>query len=321
MVKKMVRSCIKPLNILVTGGAGFIGSHITDAYIGEGHRVTVIDNLYSGKKKNLNPRAHFLKVDIRNRRQLALAFQKGHFDVVSHHAAQMDVRKSVADPVFDAEINIFGLLNILEECRLHKVKKIIFSSSGGTIYGECDRRKAPPEKAIPQPLSPYGITKLASEFYIKTYGELHGLHYCILRYANVYGPRQDPHGEAGVVAIFSLRMLQDEPVVIFGDGCQARDYVNVKDVVAANVLALSRKITKGLFNIGTHRLTSVNELFTLMAQNATYEKNPVYQPARAGELMNSFLDISQARRELGWSPRTPLKQGLAETLDFFRTIR
>jgi len=309
---------IKPLRILVTGGAGFIGSHIVDAYIQEGHRVTVLDNLSTGKKKNLNPRAVFRRLDIRNRRSLSEAFRAGRFDAVNHLAAQMDVRKSVEDPVHDADINIFGLLNILEECRLQKVKKILFSSSGGTIYGECNPRKPATENAASRPLSPYGIAKLASEFYIKSYGELHGLEYCILRYANVYGPRQDPFGEAGVVAIFSNHMLANEPLVIFGNGRQSRDFVNVKDVAAANVLALSGHVKKELFNIGTGRLTSVNELFHSMTRGLPYDRKPHRKPARAGELLTSVLDISRARRVLRWTPRVPLQQGLEATVAFFR---
>ena len=308
----------RPLKILVTGGAGFIGSHVADAYIEAGHRVSVIDDLSNGKKENLNSRARFLRIDVRDRRRLAGLFRAGRFDVVNHLAAQIDVRKSVADPAYDADINIFGLLNLLEECRLHKVKKIIFSSSGGTIYGECDERRPPSESAPARPLSPYGIAKLASEFYIKAYGELRGLDYCILRYANVYGLRQDPFGEAGVVAIFSKRMLTDEPVAVFGSGRQSRDFVNVKDVAAANVLALSNNIKRGLFNIGTGRAVSVNELFRLMAHCVPYRKKPVHKPARPGELMTSVLNASEARRTLKWQPRISLQDGLRETIDFFR---
>jgi UDP-glucose 4-epimerase len=310
----------RALKILVTGGAGFIGSHIVDAYIKAGHEVTVIDNLSNGKKGNLNSRAEFLPFDIRNRRQIERAFKKGRFDVVNHHAAQIDVRKSVADPVHDAQINILGLLNILEECRAKKVKKIVFASSGGTIYGECDKRRPASEGAEARPLSPYGIAKLASEFYIKTYGAMHGLRFCILRYANVYGPRQDPFGEAGVVAIFSCRILNNKPVTIFGDGRQSRDFVCVKDVAAANLSALSKNVKAGLFNIGTGLSTNVNELFSLMAKSVSYDKDPSHKPIREGELMTSVLNISKARRLLGWTPETPLKKGLLQTVEFFRNI-
>ncbi len=302
------------MKILVTGGAGFIGSHIVDAYISLGHRVTVLDNFSSGRKANLNRKAVVVKGDVQAPTLKAL-FARSKFDVVNHHAAQIDVRKSVTDPAFDARVNILGLLNILELSRATGVKKIIFSSSGGTYYGECTRPGR--ETDFPRPLSPYGITKMASEYYIRAYHALHGLNFTILRYGNVYGPRQDPHGEAGVVAIFSQRMLAEEPLTIFGDGRQQRDYVFVKDVAQASVLALKRG-HNDVFNIGTQKASSVNDLFREMKRITGYEHKPIYKPARPGELIRSCVDIGKTRRVLGWRPRFTLAQGLKDTIDFFR---
>jgi UDP-glucose 4-epimerase len=302
------------MKILVTGGAGFIGSHIVDAYVAQGHKVTVLDNLSSGRKVNLNPKATFVKGDIQSPALKAL-FARSKFDVVNNHAAQIDVRKSVMDPAIDAQVNLLGLLNLLELSRANGVKKFIFSSSGGTYYGECTRPGQ--ETDFPRPLSPYGITKMAGEYYIKTYGALHGLKYTILRYANVYGPRQDPHGEAGVVAIFSQRMLAEEPLNIFGDGKQQRDYVFVKDVAQASVAALKRG-DNDIFNIGTQKASSVNDLFREMKIITGYKLKANYKPARPGELLRSCVNNSKARKGLGWRPRFNLPQGLKETVDFFR---
>lgn len=304
------------MNILITGGAGFIGSNIVDAYVAAGHKVTVVDNFYTGKKANLNPKAGFCKLDIR-KRELENVFRKGRFEVVNHHAAQIDVRKSVDDPSFDAGVNILGLLNVLELCRKYGVKKVIFSSSGGTIYGECPG-KAPDENAPANPLSPYGVAKFTSEKYLEVYRSLYDLNYVALRYGNVYGPRQDPHGEAGVVAIFAMRMLKGEPVLIFGDGKQLRDYVYVKDVVGANLRALKNG-KSGIFNVGTGGATSVNKLFTSLAGLTGYNKKAVYKPQRPGELQRSVLNIKRSSHILGWQPKTNLNQGLAETVNFFRT--
>lgn len=310
---------MKKNKILVTGGAGFIGSNIVDAYINAGHSVAVMDNLSSGKKANVNSRARFYRVDITNAPGVRKVFAKERFDIVSHHAAQIDVRKSVADPGFDAKINILGALNVLEAARSAGVKKVIFSSSGGTIYGECGR-KAPDEKFPGRPISPYGITKFALEFYLKYYAAIYGMKYTCLRYANVYGPRQDPHGEAGVVAIFSERMLKNDDLFIFGDGKQERDYVFVGDVVRANVLALDKGDNE-IINVGTKVLTSVNGLFREMAKASGYSRKPVYKPARPGELMKSYLGVSKARTVLGWKPVVPLSEGLKRTIDYFRDKR
>jgi len=236
------------LNILVTGGAGFIGSHVVDAYISLGHRVFVVDNESSGQRRQVHPKALYRKLDVRNKKHIDSFLKNKNIDVINHHAAQIDVRKSVQDPKYDADVNILGLLNLLEVAKEKKTKKILFSASGGTAYGECARpaREGDPEV----PLSPYGVSKLASEKYIQMYSALFGIRYTIFRYGNVFGPRQDPHGEAGVVAIFSKNLLSQKQSIIFGTGRQTRDFVYVKDVARANVLAL-KKGHNQLVNIGS----------------------------------------------------------------------
>lgn len=306
------------MKILVTGGAGFIGSNITDAYIALGHKVAIIDNLSSGKRPNINPKARFCQMDI-NSDRVGGIFAKEKFDVVNHHAAQIDVRKSVTDPAFDAKVNIMGSLNLFENAKKYGVKKIIFSSSGGTIYGECGQ-KAPDELSKANPLSPYGIAKYSVEFYLKYYHSVHGLKYTILRYGNVYGPRQDPHGEAGVIAIFSGKMLDGETVNIFGDGKQMRDYVYVADVVKANVLAI-KKGDNEIINIGTGKATSVNRVVKEMSKIISLEEEPVCKPAGSGELFKSFLKIEKARRILKWKPEVPLCDGLKKTIEYFKKVR
>jgi len=304
------------MKVLITGGAGFIGSNIADALVENGHDVIIVDNLSSGKKKNIPEKAKFYKIDITDGNLVDTIIKKEKPDVIDHHAAQIDVRKSVEDPAYDARVNVIGALNLLESARKHKVKKIIFASSGGTIYGEVGK-VAPTELSPGNPLSPYGITKFTVEHYLNFYHIIHGLDFTVLRYANVYGPRQDPHGEAGVVAIFSGRMLANDDVTIFGDGKQTRDYVFVSDVVAANVAAL----TKGgnqIINIGTGCATSVNTLCETMASIAQYKHKPTYKPARAGELNRSLLDASKAKKILNWEPKVTLKEGLQFTIGYFR---
>lgn len=304
------------MKILVTGGAGFIGSNIVDELIEKKHKVVIVDNLATGNIKNINKKAKFYKVSVCDKKKIDDIFKKEKIDVVIHHAAQLDVRKSVEDPCFDADVNIKGALNILEACKNTKVKKIIFASSGGTIYGECGS-KAPDEKAFANPLSPYGVAKLSVEHYIKAYSALYGLKYTILRYANVYGPRQDVNGEAGVVAIFIGKMSKNEDVFIFGDGKQLRDYVYVKDVVSANI----KSLTKGnneVINIGTNKTTSVTKLATELSKIMNYKKKPVFKPKRNGELFKSFLNISKAKKVLNWKPNITVSQGLKDTVDFFR---
>lgn len=304
------------MKILITGGAGFIGSNIADAYIAKGHDVVIADNLSSGKKTNINPKAKLVKVDISDKKKIEKLFSENKFDIVNHHAAQIDVRKSVADPSYDASINILGSLNILENAKKNGVKKVIFASSGGTIYGECGK-KSPDEKTTGAPISPYGITKFSLEFYLKFYSLLFGMKYTILRYANVYGPRQDPHGEAGVVAIFSSKMINNEELCIFGDGKQCRDYVFVGDVVRANVFALNKGDNE-IINIGTTKTTDVNELYKVMADITNYKLKAVYKPARPGEILRSVLNNKKAAKVLGWKPEVKLKDGLEQTINYFK---
>lgn len=303
------------MKILVTGGAGFIASHIVDAYIREGHEVTVVDDLSTGKKENLNLKASFLQRDIRDD-NVADIFKKGGFDIVNHHAAQIDVRVSVRDPNKDASINVLGLINILENCRMHKVKKVIFSASGGTFYGECGRQP-PSEESPGMPQSPYGINKMVSEYYLRYYAESFGLDFTVLRYGNVYGPRQDPHGEAGVVAIFCGRILNNEDVYIFGDGKQERDYVFVNDIVAVNKAVLTKGKNQ-VFNIGTGYSASVLELFETLKKYSKKEMNAIHKPPRTGELARSALDVSKAEKELGWKSPVSLRDGLEKTYDYFK---
>lgn len=303
------------MKILVTGGAGFIGSHIVDAYVAAGHQVTVLDDLSTGKKKNVNSQAKLVASDIRDP-NISTLFAQERFEIVNHLAAQLDVRKSVLDPFFDASVNILGTLRLLECARSYGVRKFIFSSSGGTIYGECGKNPAT-EGDENRPESPYGFSKAAAERYIQFYGDTYKLPYTILRYANVYGPRQDPHGEAGVVAIFSGKVLKREPVTIYGDGNQERDYVFVRDVVAANVLALT-KGENSVFNIATAVPTTVNTLYQKMCALEGIEGKPTFAPARTGELKRSVIAFDRAKKELGWKPASTLDQGLAETIKFFK---
>ncbi|OGR89040.1 MAG: hypothetical protein A2992_04400 [Elusimicrobia bacterium RIFCSPLOWO2_01_FULL_59_12] len=303
------------MKILVTGGAGFIGSHVVDAYLAQGHDVTVVDDLSTGKKKNVNPQARLVTADIRDP-NLGALFAASRFEVVTHLAAQLDVRKSVQDPCFDASVNILGTLRLLECCRTYGVRKMIFSSSGGTIYGECTTRAAH-EEDPPRPESPYGISKDTAERYIRYYGKVYRLPYTILRYANVYGPRQDAHGEAGVVAIFAGKLIAKERVTIYGTGQQERDYVFVSDVVQANVAALT-KGENDTFNVGTGLTTSVNSLYEDLARLDKDAKKAAYAPVRPGELARSVLSVERARKHLGWEPLITLQKGLEETYNFFQ---
>jgi UDP-glucose 4-epimerase len=303
------------LNILVTGGAGFIGSHIADAYIAEGHHVVIVDNLFGGVLENINPKAKFYQLDIRNEK-LEDVFQKEKIDVVNHLAAQMDVRRSVSDPKFDASVNVLGGLNIFESAKKHRVKKIIFSSTGGAIYGEQDYFPAD-EQHPTRPLSPYGITKLCTEKYLFFYKEVYGINHVILRYANVYGPRQNPHGEAGVVAIFCNKMLKGEQPVINGDGKQTRDYTFVADVVKANVLALKYD-GSNIYNIGTSIEADVNKLFLELRGHLNPSCPEKHAPAKAGEQQRSVISYKKIESDLGWKPTVQLEEGLRLTAEYFR---
>lgn len=307
-------------NILVTGGAGFIGGHVVDAYVARGDRVWVVDNLSSGRRENVPSAAELIESDIGDA-SLDRLFADVRFDVVNHHAAQIDVRKSVADPRADARVNIDGFLNIAECARRHGVSRFVFVSSGGVVYGEPEERPTG-ETAPKAPLSPYGVSKLTTEYYLHYLLRVHGLEYVALRYSNVYGPRQDPHGEAGVVAIFSERVTRGEPLTIYGDGEQTRDYVFVGDVAAANVLATDvalpapASIDDRAFNIGTGVATSVLVLAAELMGGAGCEVELRHAAERPGELRDSCLDCGKAAGALGWSAATPLKDGLAQTYRF-----
>lgn len=302
--------------VLVTGGAGFIGSHLADAYIARGDEVVVLDSLVHGRRENVPDGAEFVQLDIRDPAAGDLIRER-RFDIVNHHAAQMDVRVSVADPRFDASVNLDGLLNLLEASREAGVGRFLFVSSGGVVYGEPEVRPTP-ESAPKQPESPYGVTKLGGEYYLHYYHRVHRMEYAALRYSNVYGPRQDPHGEAGVVAIFSTRLLRGEPLTVFGDGEQTRDYVYVGDVVAANLLLTDAALPRSTalddraFNVGTGVETSVNALARTLASAAERPLDLRHAEARPGELLHSSLDASRLRA-LGWDARTDLHSGLGET--------
>ena len=311
--------------VLVTGGAGFIGSNLTDRLLAEGHEVTVVDDLSTGRLHNLHQARRnpdlplsFQRVDITSN-ALEKVLAKAEPEIVLHLAAQIDVRRSVEDPIRDAMVNIIGTVNLLEASRRHGVRKVVLTSSGGCIYGEPSAAELPiDERYAGHPHSPYGASKRGVEEYLYTYEALYGLRWTSLALANVYGRRQDPLGEAGVVSIFGGRMLKGEPVTIFGDGEQTRDFVFVDDVVHAFVLAMDRGDGQR-FNIGTGDQTSVNELFTTLAEVTGYDQQPAYAEQRPGELRAIALDARAAAAELGWKPWTMLREGLAETVDWIRS--
>jgi UDP-glucose 4-epimerase len=306
------------MNILVTGGAGFIGSHVVDAFINHGHNVFVVDDLSSGKMQNLHPNAKFYHLAIGDP-DVEKIFKNHSIDMVAHLAAQIDVRKSVADPGYDAKINILDSIKILEYSVKYGVKKIIYSSTGGAIYGEAKYIPADENHPI-RPLAPYGVSKYAFEKYVEYFKDMYGLDYTILRYANVYGPRQDPHGEAGVVAIFSNLLLEDKDCKIFGDGEQTRDYVFVGDVVRANLIALE-KGSGEVMNIGTGFETSVNELYKKMSRLMGIDRPAIYEPARPGEVNRISLSYKHARKVFNWEPEVYLDEGLKQTIEFFDKLR
>lgn len=311
------------MKILVTGGAGFIGSNVVDGYINAGHEVIVVDNLSSGKRENLNPKARFYLLDIRSE-EIEKLFEHERPEIVNHHAAQMSVPASVEDPLYDADVNVGGFLNVLESARKYGTKKIIFISSGGAIYGEA-KEYPTTENTTPVPMSPYAITKGVSEQYLAFYSHQWGLDYTALRYANIYGPRQIPHGEAGVVAIFMDRLLNDKGCTLYHFSEEprgmTRDYCFVGDVVKANLLALE-KGGRQAYNIGTCVATHTEDLFNCIydavkAQRsgiAPELRNPARAAARAGDLKKSCLNPGKAKKELGWAPETDLKQGIGLTL-------
>jgi UDP-glucose 4-epimerase len=303
------------MKILVTGGAGFIGSHVVDGYVAAGHDVLVVDNLCTGKRENLNPKARFHQLDILEPKTAEL-IREERPDVLNHHAAQMDVRRSVADPLFDARTNVLGTIALLEAARQAGVKKVLFVSSGGAVYGEQETFPAP-ETHPTWPVSPYGVSKRSGELYCHFYLAEYRMPFVAFRYANVYGPRQDPHGEAGVVAIFSGKMLRGEPITVNGDGKQTRDYVFVGDVARMSVLALQREAT-GPVNIGTGVETDVNQLAGTLLEVSGSRSEVRHGPAKSGEQRRSVVDVRRAADVFGWRPEVSLHDGLARTVEFFR---
>ena len=312
------------MRVLVTGGAGFIGSNLVDRLLADGHDVTVIDDLSTGKLANLAQARRqmglpldFVRLDITSD-ALEPAVARARPDIVLHLAAQMDVRRSVADPVHDAMVNVIGTVNLLEASRRHGVRKLVYTTSGGCIYGEPSPEELPVAEDHPgHPHSPYGASKRGVEEYLHTYQALYGLRWTSLALGNVYGPRQDPAGEAGVVSIFGGRMLRGQPVTIFGDGEQTRDFVAVDDVVDAFVRAMDAG--DGLrCNIGTQRQTSINEVFAILAELTGYDQPPHHERERPGELRHSALDITRAQQALGWAPQLDLRQGLSRVVAWMR---
>lgn len=305
-----------PMRIIITGGAGFIASHVADAYIKAGHRVTVIDNLTTGSKKNVHPRAHFYKADIRNLHSMERIFRKERPHAVNHHAAVAEVVKSLRNPILTFETNIIGTANILIAFGNHGVgkekRKFVFSSTGGAIYGEPKEIPAD-EKTAPVPLSPYGLSKFVGEETVRFYCCHYGFQYLIFRYPNVYGPRQNPAGEAGVIAIFGGLMKQGIPPTIFGDGTKCRDYVYVDDIVRANMIAL-RKGQNEIVNLGWGKPISDQTIYDAVARATGFRKPAIYAPYRKGEVYRIALDARRARRLLGWKPRITLREGIQMTM-------
>ncbi len=303
------------MRTLVTGGAGFIGSHVVDALIEAGHHVAVVDNLHTGKRSNLNPKAVFYEVDLRDVAGLARVFELESPEAVAHQAALADVRGSLLDPVVYAEVNILGSINLLELARRHGVRKVVYASTGGAVYGEPEFLPVTEGHPV-NPLDPYGASKHAVEHYLFLYRHIYGLESVTLRYPNVYGPRQDALGEAGVVAIFGGRMLAGLPCTINGDGLQQRDFVYVSDVARANLQALERG--DGIYNIGSGIPTDINMIFDLLKTASGYEGEAIYGPAKLGEVRRTYLDATRAQAELGWMPAVGVAAGLRRTVESLR---
>ena len=304
------------MRILITGGAGFIGSHLVDRLIAEGHKVVVIDNLSTGKKENLNSKAKFYKIDIQNQK-ISQIFKIEQPEIVFHLAAQIDVRKSIANPIEDAKINILGTLNLLESCQKSKVKKFIFASSIG-VYGE--PKELPIKENHPlNPIAPYSIEKLTIEKYLNFY-QTQGLNFVSLRYANIYGPRQQSTGEGGVIAIFIDKLLKKKKPIIFGSGKQTRDFLYVDDAVLAATKSLKAP-SGSIFNVGTNKEITINNLLSLISNILKVKTKPVFQPPRQGEIIRSRIDYSKIKKELNWQPRYNLDRGLKETIQWFKNQR
>jgi UDP-glucose 4-epimerase len=307
------------MRILVTGGAGFIGSHVADAYVNLGHEVAILDDLSRGTRANINRKARFYHGDICDREFVAKTLAEFRPETVNHHAAQMDVRRGVREPIFDAQVNIIGSLNLLQETVANKVRHFVYISSAGAAYGE--PKELPVAEDVPvNPITPYGISKHSVEHYLFTFRHLYGLSYAALRYGNVYGPRQNSAGEAGVFAIFCEQMLGGKQPVIYGDGGKTRDYVYIEDVVKANILALVRGSGE-IFNIASQVPTTDLDVFTLLAQLLDKaDLKPRFVDIRPGEIRHIVLDISKARRILGWQPEVSLTQGAERTVAYFREV-
>lgn len=302
--------------ILVTGGAGFIGSHVVDLFLAQGYEVVVLDDLSSGRRSNLNPKATFYQLDIRSP-EVRDVFAAERPDYVSHHAAQAEVRRSVAEPLFDAQVNILGSLNLLECAREFNVKHFVYISSGGAAYGEPETLPCREDHPV-NPICPYGASKHTVEHYLYMYCANYGLNYTVLRYANVFGPRQNPLGEAGVVAIFAGKMLAGESPMIYGDGEQTRDFVYVGDCAYANYLAVTVSHQPGIYNIGWGRPTSINEIFFALAKITGYDRPIQYGPAQLGDIRHIYLDATKANRGFGWKPTLTLEEGLEKTVASLR---
>ena len=303
------------MNVLVTGGAGFIGSHVVDRFIQEGHQVSILDNLSTGKRKNVNREAVLYKADICGTR-LERVFKRERPAVIVHLAAQINVRKSTEDPMFDTNVNVVGTVNLLQLAVKYGVQKIVFASSGGAVYGE-QYQFPVPESHTTCPLSPYGISKLSCEYYLEYFRHEAGIGYAALRFGNVYGPRQNPEGEAGVIAIFSQQLLNGQQPLINGNGLQTRDYVYVRDVVESVMIASDEQVN-GIYNVGTGEETTVNDIFHRLKALTGVESKELHGPGKKGEQLRSVLDCSKLTEETGWEPTISLAQGLAETVEFFQ---
>ncbi len=304
------------MKILVTGGAGFIASHVVDRYIDSGHEVVILDDLSTGRRCNLNSKAAFYQMDIMDP-EIESIFQKEKPEVINHHAAQIDARRSISDPLFDARVNILGSINLLNIAVRHSVRRVIFPSSGCAVYGEpvylpCD------ENHPIHPLCPHGASKHAIEHYLEIYHANFGIEYIVLRYPNVYGSRQNPKNGTGVISIFIDLMLHNQSITIFGDGRQERDFIHVDDCVDANVLALDSRKSTGIFNLGSGHGTSINDIFNHLKQLTGYHGGPIHGPAKVGEVRRIYLNIEHARRDLGWNCTISLMDGLQNTVNFVR---
>lgn len=310
------------MNVLVTGGAGFIGSHVADELLRAGHRVVIVDNLHTGHRHNVPAAATFYEVDICDQDGLAAVFQKEAIEAISHQAARANVRESMSDPIAYAKVNILGSLHLLELARQHNCRKIVFASTGGAVYGEGyseDGSKLPfTEQTWPQPKDNYGANKLSMEFHLDLYHANYGLKYVALRYPNVYGPRQDSKGEAGVVAIFAGAMIAGQPTKITGDGKQTRDFTYVGDIARANRLALESGAT-GIFNVGTGVPTDINAVHEILTEITAYPLAPEYVPRPVGEVLATYVDSSKAKAVLGWEPAVSLVEGLRAVVDWMRS--